>query len=275
MHSAIYHGWLRHRRFAPRAHEFRYPLFLMYLDLAELDTVFEGRWLWSTRHSALARFERADHLGDPAVPLGRAVRDLVESSTGRRPAGPIRLLTHLRYFGHCFNPVSFYYCHDTDDTKIETVVAEVNNTPWGERHCYVLHEPSGPTTANYHRYRSAKAFHVSPFMPMDLAYEWGFSAPGGQLSVHMRLQGTGPDSAQVFAATMQLERAPITGLRLAGMLARFPLMTLQVVAAIHWQALKLWLKGVPVHTHPAKQAASHVKSSSSNPHGDAATAKQT
>jgi DUF1365 family protein len=130
MHSAIYHGWLRHRRHAPSRHAFRYRLFLMYLDLAELDTVFRGRWLWSARRMALARFDRTDHLGDPDVPLDRAVRDLVESRGGRRPAGPIRLLTHLRYFGHCFNPVSFYYCFDAGDTRVETVVAEVNNTPW-------------------------------------------------------------------------------------------------------------------------------------------------
>ena len=252
MHSAIYHGWLRHRRFAPREHAFRYRLFFLYLDLAELATVFRGRWLWSTRNRALARFDRADHLGDPAVPLDVAVRDLVEARTTRRPAGPIRLLTHLRYFGYCFNPVSFYYCFDAEDTRVETIVAEVNNTPWGERHCYVLDQPAQMPVEKYRRYHSAKAMHVSPFMPMDLAYDWGFSAPADALNVHMALHGVPPGGGKIFDATMHLNRAPVSGWRLAGMLARFPFMTLQVMAAIHWQALKLWLKGVPVQTHPDK-----------------------
>ena len=255
MHSALYHGWLSHRRFAPRLHAFRYPLFMMYLDLAELDEVFRGRWFWSTRGYALARFDRADHLGDPAIPLGQAVRDLVQREAGVRPAGPIRLLTHLRYFGHCFNPVSFYYCFDAADERVDCVVAEVNNTPWGERHCYVLNRPSaGSPHERYQRYQSAKVFHVSPFMPMDLDYTWGFSRPGETLNVHMWLNQAGPaDGPQkIFDATLRLEHAPITGARLAGILLRFPLMTAQVIAAIHWQALRLWLKRVPVHTHPAK-----------------------
>lgn len=250
MHSAIYSGWLRHRRFAPRDHAFRYRLFLVYLDLAELDSVFEGRWLWSTQRRAIARFDRADHLGDPQVPLDQAVRDLVEQRTGSRPMGPIRLLTHFRYFGHCFNPVSFYYCFDADDTRVDTMVAEVTNTPWGERHCYVLHEPHGPRTNGYLRYRSDKSMHVSPFMPMNLAYHWGFSAPADTLSVHMALHR----EDKIFDATMCMTRAPITGASLARALAAFPLMTLKVVATIHWEALRLWCKRVPIHTHPGAAA---------------------
>jgi len=247
MHSAIYFGWLRHRRFAPREHSFRYPLFLAYLDLGELDSVFRGRWLWSTRRWAVARFDRRDHLGDPGITLDAAVRDLVHSRTGRRPSGPIRLLTHLRYFGYCFNPVSFYYCFDESGVKVETIVAEVNNTPWGERHCYVLDNPQSVAHAQYLRYRTQKAMHVSPFMPMALEYQWGFSVPGDRLAVHMSLH----KEWKLFDVTMALERRPIEGRSLAATLARFPFMTGKVIASIHWQALKLWLKGVPVHAHPA------------------------
>jgi DUF1365 family protein len=269
MHSALYHGWLRHRRFAPRPHAFRYPLFFIYLDLAELDTVFRGRWFWSTRGRALARFDRADHLGDPQVPLDQAVRDLVAQRTGWRPQGPIRLLTHLRYFGHCFNPVSFYYCFGADDETVECIVAEVNNTPWGERHCYVLNKPVQVVSAKHQRFRSGKVFHVSPFMPMELDYEWGFSLPGEKLNVHMALHdaavATDVPASKRFDATLRLQREPISGAKLAVMLMRFPMMTVQIIAAIHWQALKLWIKRVPVHTYPVKRKHPRPPTTTSHP----------
>jgi len=235
---------------APVPHGFSYRLFMLYLDLAELPDVFRGRWLWSSSRPALARFRRRDHLGDPAVPLDRAVRQLVAERTGSAPAGPIRLLTHLRYFGFVFNPVSFYYCFDAEDRRVETVVAEVNNTPWGERHCYVLPASADTGRAGHHRFAARKAMHVSPFMPMDIDYDWRLSDPGERLTVHIENHREG---AKLFDATLDLERRELSGRSLAAALARFPLMTLQVVLLIHWQALRLWLKKVPIHDHPDKR----------------------
>jgi hypothetical protein len=220
---------------------------MAWLDLAELDRVFQNRWLWGIERRALASFHRADHFGNAAEPLERCVRDLVERETGRRPPGPIRLLTHLRYFGYCFNPVSFYYCYDIADRKIIAVVAEVTNTPWGERHCYVLDGATAQSVSGVQHWRTDKRMHVSPFMPMDLQYDWRLAAPSARLGVHMRCVRAGQ---VLFEATLSLRRRPLRGTMMAATLWRFPWMTVRVLAAIHWQALRLWIKRVPYYAHP-------------------------
>ena len=204
--SAIYVGRVRHRRFAPRPHAFAYRLFMMYLDLDELPELFAGRWLWRHERRGLAAFHRADYLGDPRQPLSDAVRDLVAARTGRRPRGPVRMLTHLRYAGYAFNPVTFYYCWDGADAAPAAIVAEITNTPWGERHAYVLSANASTGAASTLRFGFAKRFHVSPFMPMDHEYEWRFTRPGRRLAVHMRNRRA---RQCVFDASLVLERRPL------------------------------------------------------------------
>jgi len=251
MKSSIYLGRVKHRRMKPVEHGFTYRMFMMYLDLDELPGLFDRRWLWSARRPALARFRRKDHLGDPKTPLAESVRQLVLQETGKRPDGPIRLLTQLRYISYVFNPVSFYYCFNRDDTEVETIVAEVNNTPWGEQHCYVLPQAMNHGIGDRKRYFPEKEMHVSPFMEMDVDYDWRFDTPSDQLNVYMKNSKKG---GKIFDATLVLQRKEITAASLARVLISFPFMTFKIIAAIHWEALKLWLKGAPVYDHPDKKA---------------------
>jgi uncharacterized protein len=247
MHSAIYTGAVRHHRLRPVPHAFTFRLFMMYLDLDEVPAALDGRWLWSARRPAPAWFRRADYHGASALPLAEAVRETVARHTGLRPTGPIRLLTHLRYYGYCFNPVSIYYCFDERDTRVDAILAEITNTPWKERHAYVL--PRTPSMNGVMRFRFGKVFHVSPFMPMDQAYDWRFTPPGRRLAVHMEnIDARG----RIFDATMSLTRREIGGTALARALLTYPWMTARVAGAIHWNALKIWLKGNPYIPHPAK-----------------------
>ena len=251
MHSCIFSGQVEHSRSVPVEHAFRYRLFMMYLDLAEMPQVFRGRWFWSTARPALARFRRENYLGDPGMPLDKAVRELVLQRTGRRPDGPIRFLTNLSYFGYCFNPISIYYCFDASGSRVDSIVAEVSNTPWGERHCYVLADSANLGDERIHRFESRKGLHVSPFMGMDIDYSWLLTSPADNLVVRISNYAK---RERVFAATLILRRQEITGCSLAVTLLSYPFMTLKVLAAIHWQALRLWRKGCPFRPHPAKQS---------------------
>ena len=256
MESCIYEGQVRHSRLTPARHAFRYRVFMMYLDLEELPGLFEKRWFWSTTRAALARFRRSDHLGPEDQPLAESVRDLVEDETGRRPAGPVRLLTNLQYFGYCFNPVSFYYVYAQDGTTLETIVAEVNNTPWGEQDTYVLPVDNGTGEGKTLQFQPLKKMHVSPFMPMDMSYDWRFLVPGQDLSVFMVNERKGE---RVFSASMRMRRREISGSSLARVLVAYPFMTLKIIGAIYWQALRLWLKRCPYYEHPDKNKTALAK----------------
>ncbi len=258
--SAIYEGQVRHRRKVPKPHAFRYGLYQLYLDLDELPALFDPFSLWSARGRALGEFRRSDYFGDPDQPLGQAIRDLVGGRLGRRPGGPVRLLTHPRTFGHVFNPVSFYYCFEKGPEpraereppaeELAAIVAHITNTPWGEDHAYVLDPEAGRRVGESLHFDLAKDFHVSPFMDMNIQYGWRFTVPGQSLAVHME---SFEAEKKIFDATLSLRRLPLGEAGLRRVLLRYPFLGAKVVAGIYYQAFRLWLKRTPFFVHPEKR----------------------
>ncbi len=245
MASALYVGNVRHRRYEPMQHAFVYPIFYAFLDLEELEQGKLESPLFSARRVLRPfNFCRRDYLGPHDLPLREAVLQLVAARLGTRPNGPVRLLTQVRCLGHCFNPVSFYYCYG-DAGQLAAVVAEITNTPWGERYAYVL---AGEQSMPLRRVMD-KVFHVSPFMPMDLTYDWTINRPGRRIALHMRNFQT---QTLMFDAALVLKRHDWKTSRLAQLLVRFPWNSLKTLIAIYFQALRLHLKGAPFFTHPNK-----------------------
>lgn len=253
MKSALYTGTLRHRRFSPKKHFFNYTVALFYLDLAEIDNLFRIPFLFSKQFGLLS-FRRSDYLGDPQCSLAESVRSKVFEVLGFKPEGPIRLLTQIRYLGFCFNPVSFYYCYSKDEVLL-AIVCEITNTPWNERHAYVLRCNAQDKIQNF---KFKKDFHVSPFLPMEQKYNWSFNCPtldfegydnGQLLSVHMENFGF-EGSQKIFDATMLLKSRKLSFWNVFMTLLSFPLLTLKAFMAIYIQALFLKLKGIPFYSHP-------------------------
>ena len=242
-HSAMYAGHVRHRRFMPRSHEFEYRVFMMYVDLDELDNITQLSPWWSTKKYAPARFRRQDFHGDESVSLDESVKMTVQQQLGFRPTGPVRVLANWRYFGYNMNPLTTYYCFDAategSAETLRAILAEVNNTPWGERHAYALACDPEKTTQTF---RFDKVFTVSPFNPLNMSYVWRSNKPAKRLTIHIENY---QQERAVMDATLRLDRVAITASSLNRMLIRYPLMTVRVISAIYWQAARLALKGVP------------------------------
>jgi len=244
--SAIYRGTLAHARHTPRPHAFTYGVWLLYLDLDQLPELLAGPGPLRAVRFAPLSFRREDYLGGRGD-LAEAARERVVAALGFRPAGPVRLLTQVRSLGRAFNPVSFYYCFGADGRTLQAVVAEVTNTPWGERHAYVVRAGQDGVEATV-----KKAFHVSPFFGLDQAYDWRLPPPGERLVVEMRNHEGG---SEVFRARLDLRREPWSAAALWRAALGQPLMAWKVPAAIYWQAFRLWLKRTPFHPHPGNAAA--------------------
>lgn len=242
MNSAIYTGIVYHCRLAPKQHAFSYKVFMMYLDLDELDSVFSGTPFWSSKKPSLAWFRRKDFLNPAEPDLKKAVLDAVYEFSGERLDGPVRLLTNLRYFCYQINPISCYYVFDAQQS-LRYIVAEVTNTPWSERIHYVI--PAGDQ--GLAEYNFSKQMHVSPFMPMDMEYRWRSNAPGDQLEIDLQ---NWRENQLAFNARLRLQRKSITATDLNLLLLAYPWMTAKVALGIYWQALKLFIKKIPFQAHP-------------------------
>ncbi|WP_425401088.1 DUF1365 domain-containing protein [Aeoliella sp.] len=246
MHSCLYEGAVAHHRRDPVAHRFRYSLVMAYLDLDELPQLVGRGKLLSDRRWSLASFCHSDRLFDESRSLDNQVRELCAERSGHRPSGPIRVLTQLRWYGYYFSPLNLYYAFDPTGQRVEQVLAEVSNTPWGERHVYVLCDHNRTASGGL-RYEHAKDFHVSPFMSMEGNYRWRLTTPGDALTVCLSRRVPGERS---FDANLTLRRKEMSAANLRTALIRYPAMTAQVTAAIYYQALKLWWKRCPYHPHP-------------------------
>lgn len=232
----------------------------MYLDLDELPSLFDDCAAWSYNTPNLAYFKRADYFGDVNKPLKDEILAKVAQEINKKPAGKVCLLTNMRYFGYCFNPVSFYYCYGADNQTLEAIVTHITNTPWGKDYAYV-HDCVNENSSLNLGFNFKKAFHVSPFMPMDIEYIWQFSRPGKHLSVYMQNRQDNKDATakipaekmpgkKMFDATLTLQRLELNPETLNSVLLKYPFMTLKVIGAIYWQALQLWLKRIPFYPNP-------------------------
>ncbi|MEC8337065.1 MAG: DUF1365 domain-containing protein [Planctomycetota bacterium] len=244
--SYLYEGMLKHRRFHPRDHAFKYRLYMAYLDLDELDHACPKEWIRRERF-AWTSFLRSDHFGNPRERLSESIKKLVYSKTGISVNGPIRLLTQLRTWGYYFSPLNMYYCFEADGTTLIAIVAEVSNTPWNEKHLYVLWEGNQLSSGNALKYRHQKAFHVSPFMSMDHIYDWSIGIPREKLCVGIR---SIHQNQVLFHAGLELQRRALNRATLRRMQIRYPLLTIQIVTAIYHQAFRLWKKKLPFYPHP-------------------------
>lgn len=247
--SAIYEGEVRHRRFAPKRHEFTYSLYLTFLNLAELKDLFPLPW-----YMRWINFKRRNYLASSVENLEEAVWQKVEELGSPRLDGSVYILTNLSYFGYCFNPVSFYYCYDSEQ-NLRYVLSEINNTPWGERHCYLSHVSAGRQPHCF-----TKDFHVSPFMPMEMDYKWYFSKAEKKLNVHMK---NFEEGKELFNATLSLKRKQFSHSFLLKMAIKQPLIPVKVIVGIYWNALLLKLKGVSFYENPSsrlKQEKIHYES---------------
>ena len=236
--SAIYEGKLFHERIQPKSHKFTYSVFMMYCCLSELDEILALSPLWGKGRLNLARFCRSDFHGNPNLSLEDSVKNTVSEQLGFRPDGDVFVLANLRYFGFIMNPLVTYYCYNSSD-QLVAILAEVTNTPWGESHAYALKVGENDRVF---KTEFKKAFTVSPFNVNDMKYSWQSNLPHKNLSISISAK---ENDRSIVNAALTLKQKDINASVMHSVLIRFPFHTLKVCLGIYWEALKLFVKGVP------------------------------
>jgi DUF1365 family protein len=236
MTSSLYVGTIGHSRQIPRKHRFRYAFFMWFLNLDELDKLPSlGRW-FSTSKWALSRYHRPDYYGNPALSLADAIRNRMEELTGHPVGGQVYGLINMRTLGLYFSPVNFYYGYDSQG-NLSHFLAEVSNIPWNERHQYAHY-----VTGNHLMPDNPKQFRVSPFNKLNQHYRWKLKPPDENIFVQIDVDD---DRGHIFTAQLNLKRRPLSLKSVRRELLKKPAMTMSMIAGIYWQALKLFIKGVP------------------------------
>ncbi|NND81607.1 MAG: DUF1365 domain-containing protein [Gammaproteobacteria bacterium] len=241
----LFQGWVDHDRRQPRAHRFRYRISPVWLNVQQTSVLDKLSWLWSSRRPAAVRFDRDKFLPGAGSVYQSAQQEVLQHN-GQQFEGTVYLLANLSVWGICYNPVSFYFCYNAAG-QLRYILSEIHNTPWGERHVYVHEMPAGAELPHQGRFEFDKQFHVSPFMPMDLHYDWSFRVTNDNIFVTMRLLRA---DQKIFKVSMDLTARPLTAVQALWLPFRYPLMCVKVFTAIYWQAFILWCKRVPFYNHP-------------------------
>lgn len=243
--SAIYECEVMHHRLQPKVHRFQYRVFYLWLDLDEISSPRSRPWLLGVNRAGLFSFHDKDHLGSEEGPLkARLLRWLAGQEVAVGSITHVRLLTFPRVLGYLFNPVCFYYCFRSDGTPV-CAVAQVTNT-FHEQKLYLLTQQEAD---GRFRLLTPKHFYVSPFSDLELCFDFKLRVPGEHLEIHVDDRR---GEERILLSTLKGHRRPLTASRLLWFAVKYPFLTLKVIFLIHWHALLLWAKGLPVHRKAAR-----------------------